>query len=33
LLEEQLRSGATAIEVIENEYLRLKGREGELREE
>lgn len=33
MLEEQLKSGATALEVVENEYERLKGREGELKEE
>ena len=33
VLQEQLRSGATALEVIQNEHERLKGREGELKEE
>lgn len=33
LLEEQLKSGAIALEVVENELERLRGREGELREE
>jgi hypothetical protein len=33
ILEEQLKSGATALEVVENELDRLRGREGELREE
>jgi uncharacterized membrane-anchored protein YjiN (DUF445 family) len=33
VLTEQLRSGNTALEVVENEYDRLKGREGELKEE
>lgn len=28
VLEEQLKSGATALEVVENELERLKGREG-----
>lgn len=31
VLEEQLRSQATALEVVENELDRLRGREGELR--
>jgi hypothetical protein len=33
ILEEQFKSGATALEVVEYELDRLKGREGELREE
>lgn len=33
ILGEQHKSNATALEVVENELDRLKGREGELREE